>query len=83
MTDLEKFMKNSITNPQPLFQDFYWHFKPIVYYVIDIKTDEIILAFLDKSILSYESLMFLVEHLNDKFKYRVISKEKYEELKNE
>lgn len=73
-------LKKSIQNPKPVYEDFNWHFQPVTYYVIDKNTKEIIFAFLDKTILSYESVIYIAETFNNKIKIQVLTKEKYEEL---
>ena len=73
-------LRNSIKNPQVLYEGFSWHFPPVTYYVIDEATKEVLFAFLDTTVLSYESLMFISENFDEKINYRIITKEKYEEL---
>jgi len=73
-------LKKSIENPQPVYEDFSWHFPPVTYYVLNKDTKEIVFAFLDKSIFSYESIVFIAETFNNKINIQVLTKEKYEEL---
>jgi len=79
MKTLKEFMKESLDNPLPLLKDFEWHFPPVIYYVINKKTNEILFSFLDKSFLSYESFLIISKLMNN-IEYLILTKEKYEEL---
>jgi hypothetical protein len=78
MTDIEKFMKESIKNPQPLFDTCFY--QPEIYYLFDRESNEILLAFLDNGILSHESLVFIAKTFNGKVNYNILKKSTYEEL---